>query len=414
VYCKNARINRPERLANLLIELQALQWDVICFDETRALKADVILDGGHRLISGTNEAKHLGTAVLLHASLADNVSKIQSPSDRLMCIDLEVGGLSFCIIAAYAPHSGYGQLALDQFYVDLHTLVRSAKQKGKRIVVAGDFNTQLNIGKRSEDLFAFASEHDLYVANNTEAPWGKTWTFESSTGLRRQLDYILLDFNLDVRRAEATNDLDLGSDHRAVFAHIPLPVTQPDISRPQKRQKVVWQGSPDYDAVAQEILMHSNVQTFSDLHRCVQQAAETNQAVSSKTRSPRPWDTAELRTLRDERRRTSDLKDRRQISKKIHAEMKKILRQCQTQRLRDKLESFKDLKELERICADPVKRKSVIRPSSDDFAACLQQVYASDCGGMDALDILNNTAHPVQPFSLLELQAALKKLSKKR
>ena len=78
------------------------------------------------------------------------------------------------------------------------------------------------------------------------------------------------------------------------------------------------------------------------------------------------------------------------------------------------MESFKDLKELERICADPVKRKSVIRPSSDDFAACLQQVYASDCGGMDALDTGNDTAHHVQPFSLLELQTALKKLSKRK
>ena len=60
MYCKNARTNNPTRLANVLGEVQALCWDVVCFSETRAVTADEILSGGHRLISGLGAHRHGG------------------------------------------------------------------------------------------------------------------------------------------------------------------------------------------------------------------------------------------------------------------------------------------------------------------------------------------------------------------
>ena len=58
-------------------ELNFLRWELICFNktETRAATADVLLGGGHRLITGLGESKYEGVAVLLHKHLADKVKR---------------------------------------------------------------------------------------------------------------------------------------------------------------------------------------------------------------------------------------------------------------------------------------------------------------------------------------------------
>ena len=89
----------------LVGELQNLRWDVICFSETRAASADVILDGGHRLITGLGDSRHEGVAVLLHASLADKVKRINIFSGRVMSIKINIG-YPCTIVSSYAPHCG--------------------------------------------------------------------------------------------------------------------------------------------------------------------------------------------------------------------------------------------------------------------------------------------------------------------
>ena len=54
-----------------------LAWNVICFSETRAATDDVILSGGHRLISELDSCRFAGVAVFPHACLVDKVKRIQ-------------------------------------------------------------------------------------------------------------------------------------------------------------------------------------------------------------------------------------------------------------------------------------------------------------------------------------------------
>ena len=74
-----------------------MQCDVVCFSETRAPTAVVVLDDGHRLISGLGGSCHLGVAVLLHRQLADKVSRIHISSNRVLTVDLKVYGVDFRI-----------------------------------------------------------------------------------------------------------------------------------------------------------------------------------------------------------------------------------------------------------------------------------------------------------------------------
>ena len=67
-----------------------------------------------------------------------------------------------------------------------------------------------------------------------DLPWDKTWTFESSLGYKRQLDYILASRSLVVGQNEASNNLDCGSDHRSVFASIHVPPMEKKKARNKK------------------------------------------------------------------------------------------------------------------------------------------------------------------------------------
>ena len=92
-----------------------MQWDAVCLSETRAPTGDVILDGGHRLISGLGDSRHLGVAILLRRQLADQVSRVHISSDRVIAVDVKVFGVNFQVVSAYAPHYGYGRGALQTF-----------------------------------------------------------------------------------------------------------------------------------------------------------------------------------------------------------------------------------------------------------------------------------------------------------
>ena len=62
---------------NVLAEVSELQWDIICFSETRAVSNDVTLMGGHRLITQLGKNKYGGVAVLIHERYADSIATIR-------------------------------------------------------------------------------------------------------------------------------------------------------------------------------------------------------------------------------------------------------------------------------------------------------------------------------------------------
>ena len=63
---------------------------------------------------------------------------------------------------------------------------------GRRVIVGGDFHTQLHSGWRSDMLMTFAAEHGLDIPlDNPDLPWSKRWTFESSMGIMQQFDFVV-------------------------------------------------------------------------------------------------------------------------------------------------------------------------------------------------------------------------------
>ena len=82
VYAKNGRINSDERRVALLCELSSLKWHFICFSETRCLTQDVILRGGHRLITFLESPAASGVGILVHSDYTRYIIKKYLISDR--------------------------------------------------------------------------------------------------------------------------------------------------------------------------------------------------------------------------------------------------------------------------------------------------------------------------------------------
>ena len=56
----------------------------------------------------------------------------------------------------------------------------------------------------------------LMVTNASGAPWEDEWTFQNSMGVRRKLDYIMISRSLHLVGSSASNQSNLGSDHKVV------------------------------------------------------------------------------------------------------------------------------------------------------------------------------------------------------
>ena len=134
VLCKNACSNGEIRLAAVLAEASDIAWDIICFSETRAADADMMLDGGHGYICCNCSLKYAGVAILVHSRHKDNIKTVASVSGRLLYVDIAIQN-SCRFIAVYFPHAGYPNEELEDMYKKLRTCLTDADRIGVRCIV---------------------------------------------------------------------------------------------------------------------------------------------------------------------------------------------------------------------------------------------------------------------------------------
>ena len=153
----------------------------------------VRLDSGHLFLGSTPLSPAAGVGILLHERHVSKLKLVKQISLRLMFADLVLSHGTVRFVAAYAPHSGYSRDVLDKFYEDLHACLEDARGKRFQLVVGGDFNTQLNTGFRGTLLQDVGETFDLIITNDDDNHICNmdTWTFESSRGLRRRIDFIM-------------------------------------------------------------------------------------------------------------------------------------------------------------------------------------------------------------------------------
>ena len=170
-------------------ELDGCDWDIICFSETRCDWGVATLPLGAKLLTSTQHTQSAGVAVLVHKHHVKSVLRHFVQSERLMYVDLALPGCIVRCISVYMPHMGYPAEELETVYDQLHQIVEAASRLGLKVVIGGDVNTQLDVGRRGDLLSELCHSFELNVAN--DQPGTNSWTFCSSLGVKRRLDYII-------------------------------------------------------------------------------------------------------------------------------------------------------------------------------------------------------------------------------
>ena len=221
VYAKNVRslsLSGGTKITQLLGELKNIQWDVVLLSETRSPSGTYILDGGHVLFTALSENSSSGTGILLHTEHVKKSNKLHYISDRVLALDFMAYGIKIRAIAVYAPHAGYPVEDFDTTFDQLRCVLQEGRNLKRRLVVGGDFNSRLNVGVRGAALENLSNTFGLQITNNCVNDCENHWTFSTSLGEKRRIDFIMASRSLTIKNSKATNEIDLGSDHRAVKA----------------------------------------------------------------------------------------------------------------------------------------------------------------------------------------------------
>ena len=89
--------------------------------------------------------------------------------------------------------AGYSDDALNAFFEQVHVAVMGACREGRKTILGGDFNLQLQVGNRGAQITALANAFGLIITYDYEhhSPSAEKWTFSSSMGVKRRIAFIV-------------------------------------------------------------------------------------------------------------------------------------------------------------------------------------------------------------------------------
>ena len=107
----------------------------------------------------------------------------------------------------------------------LQSIILEAHVMKVKCLIGGDFNLVAHAGWRGGQFEELMCDGGLDLANDPDyMEFSNAWTFRSCLGTKRILDYCLVTCGVKVKASNAIDDLNLGSDHRAVQCCVSLPM----------------------------------------------------------------------------------------------------------------------------------------------------------------------------------------------
>ena len=107
-----------------------------------------------------------------------------------MAIDVKIGMKRVRIISVYVPHAGYTWVEFENCMNDISILVSEATRLNISIIIGGDFNLSLGIGRRGEYMNDICQQFSLKIANGGGVSSADAnWTFRSTLGTVLRIDF---------------------------------------------------------------------------------------------------------------------------------------------------------------------------------------------------------------------------------
>ena len=392
-----------------------------------------------------------GVGFVVHRKWAAFIQSFEPLNERVAYLVMKIKRKQIVVVGTYFPHSGYPDSAVEEVYDTISKILEEGKKRRQHMIVAGDFNAE--IGERSEfDDSRYVGKHSMGITNPRGAWLKRFCCFNSLTmastlypkpqermatyigpNLRpRQIDFILVDQKTKrlLRDASSTQDLNMGSDHKAVQVKLRLDVTFKVRAR---KQRVEWhQVSPTAFETNSErlLLQHELPSTADETCRIVEgtllQAAEESVIRRSGETEERPCNAADeaLRGL-IERRRTMihGTAERTEISKKIQKAIRQQTRAQRRKQIKTKLDEFKNIRHIPRF-KTRVKSRFIIQMMdkhgksqtnrmsiANIFATFYEELYSKRETGENGDDIGQANSDDVPDFTEYELVKALRTCS---
>ena len=372
-------------------------------------------------------------------------------------MDLHVGDEIFRVFGLYTPHAMMPDDEVDAVCAPIENDLNSARKKGYRIIIAGDFNAE--IGKRAPEddpetigdnqmphrsergdlLLQWCAYHSFTISNSFGCnDWNMAWTFKNGS-LKKQLDYILVDRKLAKwsMNCQVLECLDIGSDHRALVLRLRCtPVLR------KRRRKVRNKPVSTYDSIFNRRL-HEHLKIFPYdskcakeksklLHEVMLQSADSSKADEPTHEDPhdQEWD-SKIQTLIQKRRFVRDSADldddaKRRMRIELGMAIQKVIRRKLAPKLRKMNHVLHEFRDLQRLThsARPSGARHIVEVEGEDgqlrrerseiaevFASFYEDLYKSTItGGEQSMSSFQNRCSGIPPFNLAELKHALKQM----
>lgn len=246
------------REGELMAELRTIRWDVLALNETWREKQRErwITEDGHLFCGAGGKKGEQGVAIMIHRRWTGGFRALHAVNERVMAVDIDIGGNHLRLISIYMPHGGCDDEEVEGVYTKLDSIVCGARRINRVCVLLGDWNAVVGGRQAGDDedvvgefggagvrnsrgdwLVEWASSQRFMIADTLfERNSEDQWTYQNGLA-RRQLDYCLVDVDCGqcVKDAGAVDLIGVGADHRAVKMRLALPIK--DKQHGQKRKR---------------------------------------------------------------------------------------------------------------------------------------------------------------------------------
>ena len=461
---KNCRgLTNDDRIDELRLELTTTQWDIAVLNETwrREKKEYWKTEDGHLFAGSGAEVGRRGVAFLVHSRWVSFVTSFAAVDERIAYIDFKKGCIKFRVVACYFPHCGYNDGHVQRMYTTMSQIHAECAGSKKGVMIAGGFNAVVgrrvdtddkrtlgpfgigDMNPRGDWLKQWATLENLVISNTYyDKPPAKRTTYIGPNGEERQIDFILIDRLTwkKVKDSGSTNDLDLGSDHKATRLRLRWKREGAPNTSSSKKQRV--RRHYDWQQVDKELFSRGVQQKLEDLQlserlhdRCQQIEGALNEAATnSQARPPAAAQSmpnkAAINELINQRRSLPShaRQERSAISKMIHKSIKRCAREEHDVRIGNIIENRSGLKRIRGIqqrgkrhlishmrnaAGERVYHRTSI---ANVFADFYEQLYTTTRHtGIVETTLLGESDSPnIPPFQMEELITETKKLKKGR
>ena len=254
-------VRKEERRIELAHCADSCQVEILGIQEHRIVHEEEEIkfekiEGYHLVTSSAwrneRQASQGGVGLLLSNRAKTALRSVESISKRILVAEFESNPVT-TVIVVYSPTNVAPEEEVREFYDEL-TSVAASIPAHNFLAILGDFNARLGpedarftlhekSNRNGQHLTDLMVENQLLAANTLfEKRRGKLWTYQDrTTGIKRQLDYILVrrKWRNSVLNAEAYSTFSsVGSDHRVVGAKLRLSLR---VSRKPKRCLFDWE-----------------------------------------------------------------------------------------------------------------------------------------------------------------------------